>query len=67
MTASLLINSVIPNRGAVKSCHGCRQILNLQYFIDGLLIRVPQAAILYRVPQNFFGPLGCREHKKKEG
>jgi hypothetical protein len=50
---------VIPNRGAtvqkgaVKGCQVCRQILNLEHFIDVLLIGVPQIVIL-RVPPNFF-------------
>jgi len=46
--------SVVPNRvaaahkGAVKSCQGCHQILNLLLFLVLLLLRVPQIVILSR-------------------
>ncbi len=36
-----LSNSVIPNRGAARRCHGCRQVLNYCLFIDVLLHSVP--------------------------
>ncbi len=51
----LLISiAVIPNRGSVKRCQGCRQILTLKHFVDVLLIRVPQIVIFIRCRQFFF-------------
>jgi hypothetical protein len=35
----------VPNRGAVKRCQGCRQLLNLLPFLVLLLLRVPQIVI----------------------
>ncbi len=49
-------NRLFTNRGAVKRCQGCRQVLNVNHFIDVLLIGGTQIVIFswLRLLTNFF-------------
>ncbi len=40
-------SAVVPNRGAVKRCHGCRQIFNLLPFLVFILLRMPPELSYY--------------------
>jgi hypothetical protein len=59
--------AVVPNRGAVKRCQGCRQILNLQPFLVFFTTKSASNChfSLVRVPPNFFSVLQGAANQKR--